>query len=46
MMPTDAEIDSDLKLLQGKINKFSLDSLLTLAGRAGLKVKINIGKAA
>jgi predicted XRE-type DNA-binding protein len=33
-------------LLQGKINKFSLDTLLTLAGRAGLKVKINIGKAA
>jgi len=33
-------------LLQGKINKFSLDTLLTLAGRAGLKVKINIKKAA
>jgi predicted XRE-type DNA-binding protein len=33
-------------LLQGKINKFSLDTLLTLAGRAGLKVKINIGDAA
>jgi predicted XRE-type DNA-binding protein len=33
-------------LLQGKINKFSLDTLLTLAGRAGLKVKINIGNAA
>ena len=33
-------------LLQGKINKFSLDTLLTLAGRAGLKVKINIRKAA
>jgi predicted XRE-type DNA-binding protein len=33
-------------LLQGKINKFSLDTLLTLAGRAGLKVRINIGKAA
>jgi predicted XRE-type DNA-binding protein len=33
-------------LLQGKIDKFSLDTLLTLAGRAGLKVKINIGKAA
>jgi len=33
-------------LLQGRINKFSLDTLLTLAGRAGLKVKINIGNAA
>ena len=33
-------------LLQGKINKFSLDTLLTLAGRAGLKVKINIKKSA
>lgn len=33
-------------LLQGKINKFSLDTLLTLAGRAGLKVKINIKNAA
>ncbi len=33
-------------LLQGKINKFSLDALLTLAGRAGLKVKINIRNAA
>ena len=33
-------------LLQGKINKFSLDALLTLAGRAGLKVKINIKNAA
>jgi len=33
-------------LLQGKINKFSLDTLLTLAGRAGLKVKINIRHAA
>ena len=33
-------------LLQGKINKFSLDTLLTLAGRAGLKVKINIKSAA
>lgn len=32
-------------LLQGKISKFSLDTLLTLAGRAGLKVKINIKKA-
>lgn len=33
-------------LLLGKINKFSLDTLLTLAARAGLKVKINIKKAA
>lgn len=33
-------------LLQGKINKFSLDALLTLARRAGLKVKINIRNAA
>jgi predicted XRE-type DNA-binding protein len=33
-------------LLQGKINKFSLDTLLTLARRAGLKVKINIRNAA
>jgi predicted XRE-type DNA-binding protein len=33
-------------LLQGKINKFSLDALLTLAARAGLKVKINIRNAA
>jgi predicted XRE-type DNA-binding protein len=33
-------------LLQGKINKFSLDALLTLASRAGLKVKINIRSVA
>ncbi len=33
-------------LLRGKIDKFSLDTLLTLAGRAGLKVKINIKNAA
>jgi predicted XRE-type DNA-binding protein len=33
-------------LLQGKINKFSLDALLTLAARAGLEVKINIRRAA
>jgi predicted XRE-type DNA-binding protein len=33
-------------LLQGKINKFSLDSLLTLATRAGLKVKIDVRSAA
>ena len=29
-------------LLQGKINKFSLDTLLTLATRAGLRVKIDV----
>ena len=33
-------------LLQGKISKFSLDALLTLAARAGLKVKVNIRRAA
>jgi len=33
-------------LLQGKINKFSLDALVTLAQRAGLKVKIDIRSAA
>ena len=33
-------------LLHGKINKFSLDTLLTLATRAGLKVKIEIRSAA
>jgi predicted XRE-type DNA-binding protein len=33
-------------LLQGKINKFSLDSLLTLATRAGLKVRIDVRSAA
>jgi len=33
-------------LLHGKINKFSLDTLLTLAMRAGLKVKINVRSAA
>jgi predicted XRE-type DNA-binding protein len=33
-------------LLQGKINKFSLDTLLTLATRAGLKVSIDIRSAA
>jgi len=30
----------------GKINKFSLDALLTLATRAGLKVKIDVRSAA
>ena len=33
-------------LLRGKINKFSLDILLTLAIRAGLKVKIDVRSAA
>ena len=33
-------------LLHGKINKFSLDTLLTLATRAGLKVKIDVQSAA
>jgi predicted XRE-type DNA-binding protein len=34
------------ELLRGKINKFSLDTLLTLAMRAGLKVKIEVRSAA
>jgi predicted XRE-type DNA-binding protein len=33
-------------LLHGKINKFSLDALLTLATRAGLKVRIDVRSAA
>ena len=33
-------------LLHGKINKFSLDTLLTLATRAGLKIKIEVRSAA
>jgi predicted XRE-type DNA-binding protein len=33
-------------LLQGKINKFSLDALLTVASRARLKVKIDVQSAA
>ena len=33
-------------LLRGKINKLSLDTLLTLATRAGLKVKIDVRPAA
>jgi predicted XRE-type DNA-binding protein len=32
--------------LHGKINKFSLDTLPTLATRAGLKVKIDVRSAA
>jgi predicted XRE-type DNA-binding protein len=33
-------------LLRGKISKFSLDALTTLATRAGLSVKLNVRKAA
>jgi predicted XRE-type DNA-binding protein len=33
-------------LLDGKIDKFSLDSLMTLATRAGLKVRIDVRPAA
>jgi predicted XRE-type DNA-binding protein len=33
-------------LLHGKINKFSLDAMLILATRAGLKIKIDIRSAA
>lgn len=33
-------------LLHGKINKFSLDALLNLATRAGLKVSIDVRSAA
>jgi predicted XRE-type DNA-binding protein len=33
-------------LLHGKINKFSLDTLMTLASRAGLKVKLDLRSAA
>jgi predicted XRE-type DNA-binding protein len=33
-------------LLHAKINKFSLDTLMTLASRAGLKVKIDLRPAA
>lgn len=32
-------------LLRGKISKFSLDALATLATRAGLQVKVNVRKA-
>lgn len=33
-------------LLRGKIDRFSLDTLLNLAGRAGLKVHIEVREAA
>ena len=33
-------------LLRGRINNFSLDALILLAGRAGLDVQMRIGQAA
>ena len=33
-------------LLRGRINKFSLDALMTLASRAGLKIKLDVRSAA
>jgi predicted XRE-type DNA-binding protein len=33
-------------LLRGRINKFSLDALIDLAMRAGLKVKVEVSRAA
>jgi predicted XRE-type DNA-binding protein len=33
-------------LLRGKITRFSLDALVTLAHRAGLKPKVDIAKVA
>lgn len=33
-------------LLRGRITKFSLDTLITLAGKAGLTVRLDIGEAA
>lgn len=33
-------------LLRGKINNFSLDALIALAGRAGLAVRLDIAEAA
>jgi predicted XRE-type DNA-binding protein len=33
-------------LLRGRIAKFSLDALVSLAGRAGLAVRLNVRKAA
>jgi predicted XRE-type DNA-binding protein len=32
--------------MHGKIDKFSLDTLLTLATRAGLRVKVDVRAAA
>jgi predicted XRE-type DNA-binding protein len=33
-------------LLRGRINKFSLDALMTLAAKAGLSVEVKVEKAA
>ena len=33
-------------LLRGRINKFSLDALMTIAAKAGLSVEVKIKKAA
>jgi len=33
-------------LLRGRIDKFSLDMLMTLASRAGLSVRVKVAKAA
>jgi predicted XRE-type DNA-binding protein len=33
-------------LMRGRIDKFSLDALINLAARAGLAVRLKIGKAA
>jgi predicted XRE-type DNA-binding protein len=33
-------------LMRGRIDKFSLDALINVAGRAGLAVRLKIGKAA
>jgi len=33
-------------LLRGRINKFSLDALMNLAGRAGLRVRVEIDRPA
>jgi len=33
-------------LLRGRINKFSLDALMTIAAKAGLKVKVHVSRAA
>jgi predicted XRE-type DNA-binding protein len=33
-------------LMRGRIDKFSLDALVNLAGRAGLAVRLKIGEAA
>jgi predicted XRE-type DNA-binding protein len=33
-------------LMRGRIDKFSLDALINVAGKAGLAVRLKIGKAA